>query len=209
VGPTTASQPPSPDVRRLIDAARGGSAPALGELLEACRPYLLVIANQQLQPGVQGKVGASDVVQETFLNAHAHFEQFHGQTEQELLAWLRRILLNNLTNTARHFQGTDRRQTDREVSLDAEDAPEKGMMDPGPSPSSAAVADERDEALHRALERLSEQYRQVIQLRNWELRSFEEIGQLTNRTPEASRKLWVRAIEQLRSLLEPPHESHG
>jgi RNA polymerase sigma-70 factor (ECF subfamily) len=178
-------------------------------LLEACRPYLLVIANQQLQPGIQGKVGASDIVQDTFLNAHAHFEQFHGQTEQELLAWLRRIFLNTLTNTVRRFQGTDRRQTDSEVALDAEDAPGKEMLAPGPSPSSGAIADEQDEALHRALERLSEQYRQVIQLRNWELRSFEEIGRLTNRTPEAARKLWVRAIEQLRSLLEPPHESHG
>jgi RNA polymerase sigma-70 factor, ECF subfamily len=80
-------------VQQLIMEARLGSQPSLGRMLESCRQYLLLVANQELRPELQGKVGASDLVQESFLEAQRDFAGFEGQTEAELLAWLRRILL--------------------------------------------------------------------------------------------------------------------
>src|SRR5262249_25191343 len=56
-----------PDVAARLNAARAGSAQALGEALEACRGYLLQIARQELDADLQAKGGASDLVQETFL----------------------------------------------------------------------------------------------------------------------------------------------
>jgi RNA polymerase sigma-70 factor (ECF subfamily) len=53
-------------------------------------------------------------------------------------------------------------------------------------------------ALQRALLRLSEEHRQAITLRYLEGRSFEEIGRLLERSPDAARKLWSRAMERLR-----------
>src|SRR5437899_477303 len=92
-----ASEPESSIVDR-IRRARGGSDAALGQLLEECRAYLLLVANQELPAQLRGKAGASDVVQETFLQAQKNFERFRDQGEAELLAWLRRILLNNVAN---------------------------------------------------------------------------------------------------------------
>ena len=54
------------------------------------------------------------------------------------------------------------------------------------------------EALGRALDRLPEEYRRVVVLRFEEGRSFEEIGRLTDRSADAARKVWSRAMERLR-----------
>jgi len=197
------------DLERWIEAARGGSVEALGRLLEACRQYLLLVANRELAVDLQAKGGASDLVQETFLEAQRDFGLFQGHTEAELLAWLRQVLLHNLANFARQYRGTDKRQIDREVSLDQSDpqgGPPRDVAADTPSPSGWAVRNEQAEAVERALERLPEDYLQVILLRHREQRSFEEIGHLMNRSAEATRKLWSRAIEQLQRELTPPHE---
>src|ERR1051325_11190773 len=73
----------------------------------------------------------------------------------------------------------------------------EGKCAVSPLPDSQAVAPEEAEALTRALERLPEAYRQVIQWRNRDRRSFEEIGQHLSQSPEAARRLWVRALESL------------
>ena len=73
---------PGPD--ELLRLARAGDGPALGHLLERCRGYLMLLARVQVGRRLQGKVDASDVVQETFLKAHANFAQFRGNTEGEL-----------------------------------------------------------------------------------------------------------------------------
>src|SRR4051794_17242378 len=108
---------PSEDFLRLLRQARAGSAEAMGQVLEACRPYLLLVANEHLGAGLQAKVGPSDVVQDTFLEAQRDFSGFRGDDAHELVAWLRRILLNNLGNVARHYRGTGKRDLAREVPL--------------------------------------------------------------------------------------------
>jgi hypothetical protein len=69
----------------LLAAARRGSREALGQSLEACRRYLLAIADRQLDQDLQAKGGASDLVQETFLEAQRDFGQFHGPSPDELI----------------------------------------------------------------------------------------------------------------------------
>jgi DNA-directed RNA polymerase specialized sigma24 family protein len=66
---------------------------------------------QELDPELRAKGGGSDLVQETFLKAHRHFDQFHGRAEEELLAWSRRLLLNNLADFRRRYQETQKRAT--------------------------------------------------------------------------------------------------
>jgi RNA polymerase sigma-70 factor (ECF subfamily) len=63
---------------------------------------------------------------------------------------------------------------------------------------------EQDQALQEALQRLPDAYRKVITWRYQQERSFEEIGKLLQRSPEAARKLWARAIERLQEELEEP-----
>src|SRR5262249_54728266 len=94
--------------------ARAGDRDALGRVLEVCRRYLLLIADRQLDADLRAKGGASDLVQETFLEAQRDFAQFAGNSEEELRAWLRRMLLNNLGNFTRRYRATGKRAVGRE-----------------------------------------------------------------------------------------------
>src|SRR5205807_3039783 len=91
-------------VRSWLAAARGGSREALGQVLEACRGYLLTIAQQELDPGLRAKGGASDLVQDTFLKAQLHFGGFQGTSEAELKGWLRTMILNNVVDFQRRYR---------------------------------------------------------------------------------------------------------
>jgi RNA polymerase sigma-70 factor (ECF subfamily) len=194
-----------------LTAARAGSQEALGQALEACRGYLLLIAQRELGRELQAKGGASDLVQQTLLEACRDFARFPGASEAELLPWLRRLLLNNLADFTRHYRDTDKRRLDREVALDAgRSSGERGggLAAPLPSPSGAAMAREQAEMIQRSLERLPEDYRRVIVLRYQEERSFEEIGGLLGLTANAARKLLLRAVERMQRELEGPPDAN-
>jgi RNA polymerase sigma-70 factor (ECF subfamily) len=192
---------PIDDDSRLVVAARAGSREALGRALEDCRRYLLAIAERQLGQDLRSKGGASDLVQETFMEAQRDFARFQGSSPEELRAWLRQVLLHNAGAFTRRFRGTTKRAVEREIALPAGGTstnPRPDLAGSTPTPSGMAVAHEQALALRRALERLPEEYRRVVVLRFEEERSFEEIGRLTDRSPDAARKLWSRAMERLR-----------
>jgi RNA polymerase sigma-70 factor (ECF subfamily) len=199
----------TPGVGDWLPFARSGSAEALGKILDACRGYLLTIASQELDPELQAKGGASDLVQETLLRAVRGFSGFQGDTEAELLAWLRRVLLNNLADFARLYRATDKRQVAREIGLASCDSSEPRGAELAAdisSPSGQAMRHEQIEAVKKAMERLPEDYPRVLLLRYQDERSFDEIGRLIDRTANAARKLWLRAVERLQHELNQRHE---
>lgn len=196
------SDSPDDTSRRLADA-RAGSRDALGQLFEACRGYLLMIAHQELDDGLRAKGGASDLVQETFLEAQRDFAGFHGSSEGELLAWLRRLLLNNLANFTRRYRDTAKRAVEREVALDGGSSSfNPGIAADTPTPSGQIIEAEQTKAVLQALERLPPDYRQVLLLRHQEERSFEEIAEVMGRSANAVHKLWARAVERMQQELE-------
>jgi RNA polymerase sigma-70 factor (ECF subfamily) len=195
---------PAPDIAACLVEARSGCLDALGPALEAYRQYLLGVAERELDSALRAKGGASDLVQETFLEAQRDFAQFQGASAAELQAWLRRLLLNNLANFTRLYRGTDKRDVGREVLLEAGTP---GVADPGlaaatPSPSGEAMANEQAEVVRAALARLPDDYRQVLIWRYQEGRSFDEIGQRLQRTANAARKLFARALEHFEQEME-------
>ncbi len=94
---------------RMLADARAGDVEVLGRLWMEFRNYLLLVANRNLDVDLRAKVSPSDLVQQTFLEAQRDFAQFHGNREEELLAWLDRILANNIANESRRYRGTDMR----------------------------------------------------------------------------------------------------
>jgi RNA polymerase sigma-70 factor (ECF subfamily) len=191
---------PGGDVAQWLAAARAGSREALGRVLETFRGYLLLVADREMDPELRAKGGGSDLVQETFLEAQRDLAGFHGNSVQELRAWLRRVLLNNLANFTRQFRARGKRDVRREASLEAGGSSHErgaGLAADISSPSGQAVAQEQAEALAKALECLPPDYRRVLDLRHNEQLSFEEIGRQMQRTANAARMLWLRAVERL------------
>jgi RNA polymerase sigma-70 factor (ECF subfamily) len=177
-----------------LTAARAGSRDALGQVLAASRQYLLWVARRHLDPDLLPKGGASDLVQETLLEAHRDFSQFRGESDAELLAWLRRLLRNNISNFVRHHKAA-KREAGREMPL-TDLCTEAAAIRPP-----EADVEEADEvaAFQRLVGRLAPDSRRVIVL--WyEGQSFAEIGLEMGRSPNAVRMVWVRAVEKLQRL---------
>jgi RNA polymerase sigma-70 factor (ECF subfamily) len=194
-------------LERLLVQARLGSGSALGELLQSCRQYLLLLADDELGSDLKAKVSPSDVVQDSFLEARRDFQQFAGGTPQQFLAWLRRVLLNNVANVLRDFRQTARRNITLETVLADYSLDDLDRDNIALSPSAAAVQNEEFTALGHAIARLPEHYQTVIHWRNYERLSFEQIGTQLGRSAEAARKIWVRAIEMLQQELDHPDDS--
>src|SRR5690349_9880962 len=103
---------------RLLEQARAGCTDAQGRLLELYRNYLRLLARTQIDLALRVRLDASDLVQETLLEAHRDFRHFAGTTEKELLAWLRRILVRNLADQVKHHKAQVRNWR-RQESLEA------------------------------------------------------------------------------------------
>jgi RNA polymerase sigma-70 factor, ECF subfamily len=188
---------------RLLDAVRRDDAAAQGEALQHYRPWLHLLARLEIHGRFQGKFDASDIVQQTLLEACRDLSKFRGGTEGELLAWLRQVLAHVLGHEFRRYAGTQQRNIAREVSLEqslAQSSQRLGDMlaAPGSSPSQQAVRHEQEVMLAEILARLPDDYREVLICRNLEGLSHEEVAARMGRGVGAVRMLWVRALTQVR-----------
>lgn len=201
------------DIQGLILAARHGDADALGRLLVIFRPYLLQIANEEINAQLKTKEGGSDIVQQSFMDACNAFRQFGGQTREELAAWLRHILINNLKDLQRRYQEAEKRQIHREQPPPDGDSDDSWkpvpLVAPGPSPSAEAIRREQEEALDHALAGLSEDQRRIILMRHRDHLQFGAIGKKMKMSEDAARKVWSRAVEELRRRLGGSSDARG
>jgi RNA polymerase sigma-70 factor, ECF subfamily len=173
--------------------------------LEQYRNYLHLLADLQLNPRLRVKEGASDIVQQTMLDAYQDFADFRGQTELELRAWLKTILTRNLLTVARHY-ATRKRAAGREVSL--QDRLERSsallhhqLVSDQTSPSMQLMKQERSEQLAGALLNLLDDERTAVVLKHYHSWSVAEIAQHLGRTPDAVAGLLRRGLKKLREHL--------
>ncbi len=190
----------------MLSRARAGDQQELGRLFEACRSYLSVMARAQMENWMQAKVDASDIVQDTLLEAHRDFSRFQGATAAEWLAWLRGILTNNAADVVRKFRGTEKRQTRREVSIRSrgDDSSTGGVLELADSietPSVQIMRKERELQVADAILQLDADYQRVIILRNLQRLPFDQVAEQMGRSRPAVQMLWMRAIRKLQEAL--------
>lgn len=194
---------------RLLCDAQERVPGSLGQLLELYRNYLMLLAATQIDTRLQVRCSPSDIVQETFLEAHRDFPQFQGRSGAEFLAWLRRILVNNLLRAIEQHVVAERRCVRREISLQEMGAAlerstvrlEAVLADQERSPSSHLQEQESATLLADAVALLPPDYRDVLVLRHLKGQSFKEVAQQMDRTVGAVRMLWLRAVSLLRQRL--------
>lgn len=189
----------------LLQAQRGGDA-ARGALLDRYRAYLELLAQVEIGRRLRTKVDTADVVQETFLEAHRAFDSFRGTEPGEFAAWLRGILAIRVSLLVRHYLGTQGRDIRREQALavnfdQSSRAIDGGLVALQSTPSEQAVRREQGVMLADALNRLPEEYRDVIILRHLEELTFPEVAERMGRSIDSVQKLWVRGLARLKQLM--------
>lgn len=191
---------------KLIAGARQGDGQCRDRLFALCRSYLGFVARSQVETWLRRKVDASDLVQETMLEAYRDFERFDGRTEQEWLAWLRRILAHNAADFVRRYRGTAKRAAGREVPFrDPADSQSPGAPEPAavqPTPSQEFLQLDTELRVTAALSELTPDYQEVIVLRNLQRLPFNEVAERMGRSRPAVQMLWMRAIKKLQESLD-------
>jgi RNA polymerase sigma-70 factor (ECF subfamily) len=177
-------------------------AESSGEVLGRFREYLLLLARLQLGDRLQGKLDASDVVQQTLLEAHRQMAQFRGQNVAQMAAWLRQMLACNLADAIRALGRAKRdvaRQRSLEAALDASSARLASWLAAEQStPSQQAQRHEDVLRLAEALATLPEAQREALVLRHCQGLSLAGIGQHLGRSPAAVAGLLKRGLRELR-----------
>ncbi len=174
--------------------------------LERFRAYLVILARMELGAHLCGKISASDVVQETMLEAVRVPQRFRDRSESEQLALLRRMLARKAARAGRDL-GRRKRDVARERSLDAalESSSVRLMnclADKQPSPSERAIQNERIFVVADAIEALPAAQRDVVLLHFVESLSTGEIAARLDRTPDSVSGLLRRGLRKLRESVD-------
>jgi RNA polymerase sigma-70 factor (ECF subfamily) len=193
----------------LFMSARRGSSSCLGQLLALYTNYLKLLVAAQLDTRLRARVSPSDIVQESFFEAHRDFGDFRGNSIGEFVTWLRRIVVNNILRVVEQHVLAEKRDVRREVSLEeigrrlekSTVRLETFLAEQAESPSGCAVRREDEILLADTLATMPADYRDVIVLRHIEGLPFEEVATRMDRSAGAVRMLWLRALKKMRESL--------
>jgi RNA polymerase sigma-70 factor, ECF subfamily len=183
-----------PDETAIVLQAREGDTKAFAELV---RRYEAKIFRLALHI-TQNREDAEDVLQETFLKAYEHLEQFQGNSK--FYTWIVRIAVNQALMKLR------KRKTDKSVSLDetidtGEDTVVREIAAWDENPEQRYSREEVKEVLDSAVDSLAPPYRAVFVLRDIEDLSTEETAEALNLSIPAVKSRLLRARLQLREKL--------
>ena len=178
----------------VVAQARTGDAKAFNELLQRYERKIFRLALHI----TQNREDAEDVLQETFLKAYQHLDQFQGQSK--FYTWIVRIAVNQALMKLR------RRKTDKSVSLDetidtGEDTVVREIAAWGEDPEQQFSREELGGVLDTAIQSLEPLYRSVFVLRDVEELSTEETAEALGLSVPAVKSRLLRARLQLREKL--------
>jgi RNA polymerase sigma-70 factor (ECF subfamily) len=183
-------------VRRCVDGDEGAGRLLLDRLFLVLPPRLRL----RMGPALRRKVGESDLVQTTSAAVFAHLRDFRDGGPGSFRRWAEGILENRLIDELRRYQGTRKRDSARERDVDAlSERSIPKVRDASPSGAASLVEDRR--RIRAALDLLSPDHRRVVALLHERGLSLSSAATAMERSPEAVRKLYSRAIERLTEIL--------
>jgi RNA polymerase sigma-70 factor (ECF subfamily) len=200
--PTLKTDPTA--TQELLDRVRQGDKEAFEELFKRHRARLQQAIALRMDRRVAARADASDVLQETYLEAARRLPRYLDKPEMPFYLWLRWIAREKVITLHRRHLGADKRAIGREVPLLPLDSSVRfvsSVMGRGPTPSQQLAAAELAERLHAALEQLDQDERDLILWRHFEQLTARETAQLMQITEAAASKRYMRALERLRKLL--------
>jgi RNA polymerase sigma-70 factor (ECF subfamily) len=182
---------------------------ALAELFTKHRPRLRRMVDMRLDRRVAGRVDASDVLQEAFVDASKQLERYLEDVPMPPFLWLRFLTGERLMATHRRHLGAKMRDAKQEVSLRIRARPDVrseslsfGLAGKLTSPSAAAVRAEVQDRLRQVLDGLETLDREILSLRHFEELTNAEAAEELGITTAAASKRYIRALERLRSAVE-------
>jgi len=199
--------PPSETVR-LLERLRAGDRRVLADLFQRHRDRLRRMVELRMDPRLQGRIDASDVLQDGFLDLTKRVESYLSDPRLPVFLWLRLVVSDRLALVHRHHVGTQMRDAGREVSLYRDPLPRVSsaalalmLLGRQTSPSNAAIRAEQVLQVQEAINSLDPLDREVVALRHFEQLTRAETAVVLGITEEAGAKRYIRALKKLKTIL--------
>jgi RNA polymerase sigma-70 factor (ECF subfamily) len=196
------------DVRRLVELAADGDEAAWEQLLRDHRPRLRRMVALRLDRRLNGRIDASDVIQESYIDAARRLGDYAKNPTMPFFLWLRFLTGQRLLEQHRRHLGAQARDAGREISLYHGAYPEATTADLAAhllgklsSPSQAAIRIEQTIRLQEALNSLEPIDREILALRHFEQFSNGEAAEVLGLDKSAASKRYGRALVRLKDAL--------
>jgi RNA polymerase sigma-70 factor, ECF subfamily len=200
--------PPPGQVPDLVARAAAGDRVAIAQLLERYRGRLRRMVAMRLDPRLRGRVDASDVIQEGYLDAMQRLEEFIRDPSVPFYIWLRFLIGQRVQEQHRRHLGTSGRDVGREVSIYEGAMPGVNtgvlaaqLLGKLTSPSDAALRAERKIRLQAALNPMEPLDREILVLRHYEQMTNGHAAAALGLNESAASKRYTRALERLKEIL--------
>lgn len=179
------------ETQRLLNAALNGTDEQLGILLERMRPRLVLWCASHMSADLRAHLEPDDAAQEILVAVHKDFRTYRGPASTPFFKWFFVIADHKLKDLVDFFGAKKRQKIEPVMSFTQT------------SPSQAVVRQEEIARMNLAIAQLPEDHRLVLRLYKLEGRDVEEVAQIMNRTANAVRILYCRALKELRRVLAP------
>lgn len=193
------------ETEEIFERARSGDTIAFEELFQRHRRKLRNMIALRMDRRIAGRVDASDVLQETYLEALRRMPKYMDQKDRMTFrAWIYWIAHDKVLGANRRHVGTQKRTVRNEVPLTPVDSSAEfvsGLVGRLPTPSEELAKAEMAERLHEALGRLNPDEGNLILWRHFEKMSTREVAELLNISEAAASKRHLRALERLIRIL--------
>jgi RNA polymerase sigma-70 factor, ECF subfamily len=198
----------SSETNRVLEQAARGDGQVLGTLLARHQKRLLRMVVLRLDRRLQGRIDASDVIQEAYLEASTRWAEYVRNPSMPFFLWLRFLTGQKLVTLHRHHLGVQMRDAGQQVSLHCELGPGASsatlaarLLGHDSRPSEAAIRAEMKARVQEALDSMDALDREVLALRHFEQLSRAEIAHLLGVSEAAAGKRYLRALERLKQVL--------
>ena len=179
----------------LVQRAKAGDERALSELMARYRPRLERWASGRLPLYARSLLDTSDLVQETLLKAIEGLDRIEVRGPGFFQAYVRQAVLNRIRDQVRWSKR-------RPVPGGATDGVPEDVRDAAPSPLESAIGSDLLRRYEAALERLTEEERQLLHLRIELDFDYDEIAAVTERNSrDAARMAIQRALRRLAEMM--------
>jgi RNA polymerase sigma-70 factor (ECF subfamily) len=196
------------DTEHLLERLRAGDRQALTDLFQRHRNRLRRMVELRMDARLHGRVDASDVLQDAFLDAATYLDTYLRAPDFPPFLWLRCVVSQRLGIYHRRHCGAKMRDVAHEVSLYRDALPQASsaalasmLLGRLTSPSNAAIRAEQVLRVQEGLNALDPIDREVIALRQFEELSRPETAQVLGITEEATAKRYMRALRRLKAVL--------
>jgi RNA polymerase sigma-70 factor (ECF subfamily) len=198
----------SSETRRVLVRATQGDSSGWSELLAQHRERLRRMVALRMDRRLQGRIDASDVIQEAYLEAWTRLAEYLRSPTMPFFLWLRFLTAQRLVTLHRKHLGVQMRDPAIEVSLYHGGLPQTSsaalaaqLLGHDTRPSEAAIRTEMQVRLQEALNSMDPIDREVLALRHFEQLSRAEIAELLQIRDSAVSKRYIRALKRLKELL--------